>query len=178
VEASERVIEPFQRQRHSRDEFSCEVESLDRYFKTQAAQEIKKKVAAVFVMAEGRKVIGYYTLSSYTIDAGELPDAVVRHLPHYPKLPAILIGRLARDKRYAGQGVGEKLLVDALQRSLAHTSEVGAVAVVVEAENEKARQFYLSYGFILFPDHQNKLFLPMRTIERTFSEGTAPSHVR
>ncbi|MBZ5724268.1 MAG: GNAT family N-acetyltransferase [Acidobacteriia bacterium] len=162
-------MEPFQKHRHSRDDFSCEVESLERYFKTQAAQEVAKKVAAVFVLAEGRTVIGYYTLSSYTIDGGELPDEVAKHLPNYPKLPAILIGRLARDKKYARQGVGETLLVDALRRSLENTARVGAVAVVVEAENEKARKFYLDYGFIPFPGHRDKLFMPMGTIQKTFS---------
>jgi len=119
-------------------------------------------------MAEGRRVIGYYTLSSYTINPGELPDEVARKLPRYPNLPATLIGRLAVDAQYHGKGFGGELLLDALKRCFATTSEVGSLAVVVEAENEKAIQFYQSYGFIRFPDHGDKLFLPMPTIRALF----------
>lgn len=161
-----RVIAIFDKARHSREGFSCEVESLERYFKTQAGQDAKKGLAAVYVMSDGAATaFGYYTLSSYTIDAGELPGEAVRQLPGYPKFPAILIGRLARDQKYRGHGIGSELLRDALLRSLESSKSVGAMAVVVEAENDKARRFYLGYGFIEFPDHANKLFLPMKTVE-------------
>jgi hypothetical protein len=102
-----RVFEPFDTKRHSRAAFSCEVESLEVYFRTRANQDVKKKLAAVFVLAEQSAVLGYYTLSSYAIDAGELPAEAIRKLPSYPKLPAVLIGRLARDQKYRGQGIGE-----------------------------------------------------------------------
>jgi predicted GNAT family N-acyltransferase len=161
-----RVIERFDKTRHSREGFSCEVECIERYFKTQAGQDAKKGLAAIYVMSEGgANVLGYYTLSSYTIDAGELPDEAARKLLAYPKFPAILIGRLARDQKYRGHGIGPELLRDALHRSLESSKSVGATAVVVEAENEKARQLYLEYGFIQFSDHANKLFLPMKTVE-------------
>jgi ribosomal protein S18 acetylase RimI-like enzyme len=80
----------------------------------------------------------------------------LRKLPGYPKFPAILIGCLARDQKYRGHRIGRELLRDALLRGLESSKSVGAMAVVVEAENEKARQFYLEYGFIQFPDHANK----------------------
>ena len=169
MEGFQRRIEPFQKQKHSRDTFTCEIESLERYFRTQAAQDVDSRVAAVFVLAEGLAVLGYYTLSSYTIEPGELPKDVIKRLPRYPKLPAVLIGRLARDAKHARQGIGEILLVDALRRSLHTSVDVGAAAVVVEAENDKARRFYLDYGFISFPKQPNKLFLPMRTIEKLFA---------
>lgn len=163
-EQAQQVFEPLDKKRHSRESFSCEVESLQLYLRTQAAQDVKKKMAAVFVLAEGQTVLGYYTLSSYTIDAGELPDEIEHQFPNYP-----LIGRLARDQKYRGQGIGERLLVDALRRCLENTSTSGAIAVVAEAENEKARNFYLEFGFIQFPDHPDKLFIMMRTIEDTIS---------
>ncbi len=115
-------------------------------------------------MAEGPAVIGYYTLSSYTINPGALPAGLAGKLPRYPNLPATLIGRLAVDQRYHRKGFGEELLLDALKRCFDNTSEIGSLAVVVEAENEQAIRFYQSYGFIQFPDHRNKLFLLMQTI--------------
>jgi ribosomal protein S18 acetylase RimI-like enzyme len=66
--------------------------------------------------------------------------------------------------RPRGKGFGEQLLLDALKRCFATTSEIGLLAVVVEAENDNAIRFYQAYGFIQFPDHQGKLFLPMQTI--------------
>jgi ribosomal protein S18 acetylase RimI-like enzyme len=165
----ERRIEPFDARRHSREGFSCGIESLDIYLKSRARQDRDKYAAAVFVMASGLGVIGYYTLSSYAIRPGELPDKIVHKLPRYPSLPATLIGRLAVDTRYQGQGIGEELLVDALKRSLDNTAKIGSVAVVVEAENEKALQWYCRYGFIQFPEHTAKLFLPMQTSARAFT---------
>lgn len=169
AEKAHRAIEPLDKKRHSRNVFSCEVESLQRYLRTQASQDVKKNAAAVFVLAEGSKILGYYTLSSYAIDAGELPPDLARRLPGYPILPAILIGRLARDQKYHGQGIGELLLLDALRKCLASTATVGAVAVVVDAENENARKFYVDYGLVQFPDNPNKLFMLMHTVKEIFS---------
>lgn len=121
-------------------------------------------------MAEGATVIGYYTLSAYAIRPGDLPDRIARKLPRYPNLPATLIGRLAVDKRHHRKGFGEELLMDALKRSLESTSRIGSVAVVVEAENEGAIEFYRTYGFIQFPGAPHKLFLPMQTIREAFKK--------
>lgn len=166
----ERSIEVFDVKSHERDTFSCGVESLDRYFRARARQDRDKYAAAVFVMAAGCNVIGYYTLSSYTIGPGELPDELIRKLPRYPSLPATLIGRLAVDERYHRKGFGEELLLDALKRSFTNTSEIGSLAVVGEAESDKAIEFYEAYGFIQFPDHRNKLFLLMQTIRALFEK--------
>jgi hypothetical protein len=103
--------------RHDRKEFSCGVEPLDRYLKEQAGQDAKKRVAAPFVLCEGksRAVLGYYTLSSQSIDVGAWPEDVVRKLPRYPVVPATLLGRLAVDRRMRGKGMGEYLLMNALR---------------------------------------------------------------
>jgi predicted GNAT family N-acyltransferase len=79
---------------------------------------------------------------------------------------ATLIGRLATDLVYKGQGVGELLLVDALQKSLYMSRNIASAAVVVDAKDEKAHQFYVDFGFIRFPDSKKmRLFLPMARIE-------------
>lgn len=169
-----RSIEAFDAQRHQRESFRCGVESLDLYFRSRARQERDKYAAAAFVTADGPTVIGYYTLSSYSIHAGELPEHLVRKLPRYPRLPATLIGRLAVDERYRRKGYGEELLLDALKRCLAITPEVGSLAVIVDAENDNAIEFYRSYGFLPFPDQPNRLFLAMQTIRDLFlKSGTS-----
>lgn len=166
-----RLIEPLDEKRHARDRFSCGVESLDAYLRSRARQDRQKWTAAIFVLAEGPTIIGYYTLSSYSIHPGDLPDDLARRLPRYPHLPATLIGRLAVDTNYRKQGFGEQLLLDALKRAFDNTSEIGSVAVVVEAENANAIAFYRSYGFLQFPGNPDKLFLPMRTIRDLFAKS-------
>lgn len=156
---------------HDRAAFSCEHERLNLYLKQQATQDIRRRVAAVYVLTpDGKNVAGYYTLSQYTIDAGELPQELAKklRLPKYDKLPATLLGRLARSKEFRGARLGELLLMDALARALEHSSRIASLAVVVDAKDENARNFYRRYGFIDLPDHPNRLFIPMQTVEEVF----------
>src|SRR5579864_6132071 len=141
---AERVIEPL-RNDHNRADFSCGNASLDRYLKEQAGQDLRRDCAAPFVLVSERgdtTILGYYTLSSYGIDVGELPADVAKKLPRYPLIPATLLGRLAVDRRYQGQGIGEFLLIDALHRAVVQSTEIAAAAVVVDAIDAGAAQFY------------------------------------
>src|SRR4026207_1899423 len=129
------VIEPL-RSDHDRANFSCGNASLDRYLKEQAGQDLRRARAAPFVLVPKRgdtSILGYYTLSSYGIDVGDLPADVAKKLPRYPLIPATLLGRLAVDRRYPGQGIGEFLLLDALHRALVQSAEIAAAAVFVDA---------------------------------------------
>lgn len=83
-------------------------------------------------------------------------------------VPVRLLGRLAVDHRYSGQGAGEFLLVDALQRAFTQSSQIAAAAVVVDALDEVAAAFYRHFGFIPLPDQPRRLFLPMKTIADMF----------
>lgn len=154
--------------KHDRAAFSCGQERLDTYLKQQASQDVRKRVAAVYVITpDGKIVAGYYTLSQYAVDAGVLPEEVARKLrvPKYDKLPATLLGRLARDEQFRGYGLGEILLMGALKRALEHSRNIASLAVVVDAKDEKTAEFYRSYGFIKLPDHHLRLFIPMRTVD-------------
>ena len=109
-------------------------------------------------------VIGFYTLASTGVELQSLPQSVFRKLPKYPLVPATLLGRLAVDVRHRGLGLGEFLLLDALRRSLEASQQVASFAVIVDAKNESARQFYLKFGFLPCPDLPARLFLPMVTV--------------
>jgi GNAT superfamily N-acetyltransferase len=80
----------------------------------------------------------------------------------------MLVGKLAVDRSMQGKGLGEELLVDALKRAVSLSMEVGIFAVRVDALNDKAKSFYLRYGFIPFQDQEQSLFLPMKTIFKLF----------
>lgn len=153
--------------RHDRSGFESGVEPLDRYFRTQAGQDARKKLAAPFVLLlEDGSLAGYYTLSSTAVKLPELPETLARKLPRYPLVPATLLGRLAIDRRYRGKGYGRFLLADALYRTL--RSEIASFAMIVEAKDENAKQFYLRESFLPFPAQPNKLFRPMADIEALF----------
>ncbi|MCF6405609.1 GNAT family N-acetyltransferase [Chitinophaga filiformis] len=154
---------------HKKKEFECGKPLLDSYLKTQAKQDVKRKLSACFIL-EGEKnaIKGYYTLSSASIDRSMLPEAIIKRLPaSYHHLPVTLLGRLAVDSSYRGQRLGELLLLDALKRSHDVALEVGSMAVVVDPLDKDAQQFYEKYGFIVLPD-SGKMFLTMDSISQLF----------
>ena len=159
------------RDSHNRGDFSCGNASLDRYLKEQAGQDLRRNCAMPFVLLSdrpGTRILGYYTLSSYGIDVGDLPVEVVKKLPRYPLVPATLLGRLAVDRSFQGQGIGEFLLMDALRRALIQSAEIAAAAVVVDAIDAGAIKFYRHFGFVTFPAIADRLFLPMKAVASPF----------
>jgi predicted GNAT family N-acyltransferase len=166
-------FEPLDKKKRDRAAFCCEQESLDQYLKEHATQEIKKRVAAVYVLTpDGKTIAGYYTLSQYAIEASQLPPELVQqlHLPKCDKLPATLLGRLARSKRFKGFRLGELLLMGAMKRALEHSGNIASVAVVVDANDKNASDFYRRYGFLDIPNHPNRLFMLMKTVAQIFPE--------
>ena len=156
---------------HDRAAFSCGAEPLDRYLKHHAGQELRHRVTAVFVAFRTdapSTIAGFYTLSMASIKPTGLPADVTKRLPRYPRLPVALVGRLAVDGCYRGQGLGELLLHDALYKSF--QSKIAAMAVVVDAKDDTARQFYAHYEFRRFLDNEYRLFLHMKTIEQMFAD--------
>ncbi|WP_442578874.1 GNAT family N-acetyltransferase [Mesorhizobium sp. ASY16-5R] len=152
---------------HDRTLFNCGAEPLDRYFRTQAGQDARKNMAAVFVLVLQEGTIGgFYTLSATAVKLGELPSEVTRKLPRYPLVPATLLGRLAVDLRFRGMGYGGYMLADALYRSV--RSEIASFAVIVDAKNDDARRFYERESFLALPDRPNRLFRTMADIADLF----------
>ncbi len=143
---------------------------LDRYLQQQARQDMRRHVAGVFVAyeAESTTVAGYYTLSATSIELADLLQDMAKRLPRRPTLPAVLLGRLAVDQRYRGQRVGELLLMSALRRSARLRTDIGMIAVIVDAKDDRARSFYERYGFMRLEEQEFRLFLPMKTIDQLF----------
>lgn len=160
-------IEPFSAD-HDRDGFSCGVDSLDRYLRTQASQDVRRKANGVFILVESeanRTVLGYYTLCATGLQQGDVPAAARKYMPRYPLVSATLIGRLAVSAARQGERLGGILLADAVQRAYASASTVGSSMLVVDAINERAAAFYEGNGFVRLPDSM-RLVLPMHVIEK------------
>ena len=153
---------------HDRTAFSCGAEALDRYVRTQAGQDSRRRIASCFVLvAPDGSVVGYYTLSAASIALGDLPADLARKLPRYPLLPAALMGRLAVDRRRHGQRFGELLLFDAFSRAL--RSELAAYAFLVDAKDDVAQAFYEKYRFLPLPGSRRRLYLPLTEVARLFA---------
>lgn len=153
---------------HDRAGFSCGVEGLDRYFQTQAGQDVRRRANGVFVLADKAhpdRVLGYYTLCATALPPGDVPEAARKHIPRYPLVSATLIGRLAVAKDRQGQRLGAILLADALRRALASAETVGSSVIVVDVLDDGAAAFYAAHGFVQLPESL-RLVLPMRTVER------------
>lgn len=153
---------------HDRDSFSCGLDSLDRYLRTQASQDVRRKANGVFILVEPDKpsvVLGYYTLCATALAQGDVPAAARKHVPRYPLVSATLIGRLAVSQTRQGERLGAMLLADAVQRAYASAATVGSSMLVVDAINERAAAFYEGNGFVRLADSL-RLALPMRTIQR------------
>jgi ribosomal protein S18 acetylase RimI-like enzyme len=149
-----------------RSVFRSDSEPLNRYFREQISQDIRRRVAACFVaLANGQQIAGYYTLASASLLLTDLPASTGKKLPRYPTVPAVRMGRLAVDQAFKGQGLGGALLADALDR--AARSEIAAFALLVDAKDERAAAFYLHHGFMALPDSPLTLFLPLATVRRS-----------
>lgn len=153
-----------------RKSFSCGHPSLDHYLQTQARQDMQRNLAQVYVLlaADQREIQGYYTLSNSSLQLSELPAVLASRLPRYPKIPVTLLGRLAIDTCYQGQGIGRFLLVDALVRSARQAAEIASMAVVVDAIDAAAVRFYQKYHFLSLPNSPATLFIEMTTIRQLF----------
>lgn len=159
------VIEPLG-QKHNRAAFSCGTEELNGYLQRQASQDIKRRIARVFIIRpkdDDQTVLGYYTLSALSIDLSSLPGDLAKKLPKHP-VPAALIGRLAVSSESQGTGLGKLLLADAIKRTLAISDEIAVYAMVVDALNADAKAFYQGFGFINLREPTTRLFLPLKSL--------------
>lgn len=152
---------------HIRKNFECEEKSLTEYIQKQVSQDVKKRLAICFVASDsGNNVRGYYTLTSESLGRELILEKYLKKVPKNYNAPVILLGRLARDQKEKGTGLGELLLLDALFRAFTLSEEsIGAMAVVVDPINDYAVKFHEKYGFEKLPDSE-KMFLPMNTIKQ------------
>lgn len=157
--------------KHNRKDFDCGVEILNNYLRRFASQDVKRKVAAVFVLAlvaDPKRVVGFYTLCATSVELSGLPEETIKRLPRYPQVPGILIGRSARD--VAHPGIGRLLIADALSRCVRSADEIAAAIVVVDAKDKAASEFYSRFGFLSLPKVKSRRFLPMETAKKLYAQ--------
>jgi ribosomal protein S18 acetylase RimI-like enzyme len=146
---------------HDRKTFSSGVDALDRYFREQVTQDVRRRASACYVAVEAAtgKIAGYYTLAASGVPLADMPAALVKRLPRYPSVPVARLGRLAVDAAYRGRQLGAMLLWDAAMR--AARSEMAVFALVVDAKDDQAEAFYRHHDFVAFGSLPHQLIYPL-----------------
>jgi len=159
-------IQPLQ-DHHGIEAFTCGTEALDIWLQRMAKQHLRKGVSRTYVAIPDSipsQICGFYSLTVGEAESPALPVSVAKGLPR--KLPIVLLGRLGVSQEFQGQGIGSLLLVDAMQRTLRASAEVGIAAMLVDAKDDRAAAFYAYFGFQAFPETPHRLVLPLASIAR------------
>jgi len=146
---------------HRLDDFQCAAPELTRWLLMRARQNQASGASRCFVVCdEQQDVIGYYALAAGAVSREQAPGRIRRNMPD--PIPVIVLGRLAVHLDRVGQGVGQGLLKDAVQRAWQTCGQVGARALLCHAIDDSAKAFYLKHGFIESPIHDMTVMLPLR----------------
>lgn len=160
-------IEPISKE-HKTKGFDCREAELNGFLTRFALKNDKNDIGRTFVAVrpDESEVMGYYTISSGTVTFEQLPPEL--KLPKYP-IPTAHIGRLATDKSVQGQGLGEALLFDALGKAESASRDIGIRMVELIASTERAKSFYLQYGFEELKDDPMRLYIKIETIREALA---------
>ena len=160
---------------HDVSAFSCGKPSLDHWLKTRALSNQRKGFTAVMVVHDAGRVVGYYGLAPTGVIPASLPRAIRTGQPPDP-VPCLLLGQLATDLAWAGQGVGLGLVKHALQRCVAAADLIGGRALIVNAVDPEAAAFWVRRGFVSTRDDPLTLARSIADIAASVAEGATPQY--
>lgn len=154
---------PLDASRHDRAGFDCGVEALNRYIRQFAHQDLKRGLTRVHVLAEGRQIVGYYSISAHSVVRDDLPGEI--KVGAYRDIPFLLLGRLAVDRRWQRQGHGDALIVHAFATTRAAAAQIGILGMIVDAKDDAAAAYYEGFGFRRLSASPNRLVLPISAMD-------------
>jgi GNAT superfamily N-acetyltransferase len=144
--------------------FDCGLPELDDWLKRRALQNESSRASRTFVIAQGKRVVGYYALATGAVAQAVATGRVRRNMPE--PVPVMVLARLAIDRSHQGSGLGSALLRDALLRTLAAAEIAGIRAVLLHAISEEAKRFYLHHGFAESPVESMTMMATLADIEK------------
>jgi len=153
--------------KHDRDAFDCGEEALNEFLRRYARKSHELGGAKTFLAiddADHTTILGFYSLSPASVAYARTPEIIRRGLARHD-VPGFRLARLAVDRRVQGQGLGGQLLLAAGRRCLWASAEVGGIAMVIDAKNDRVAAWYASYGAVPLLDAPLTLLLPLGTIE-------------
>ena len=147
---------------HQTDAFKCGETSLDEWLKRRALLNQASGASRTFVVLDdNHTVMGYYALAAGAVHHQDATRSIRQNMPD--PLPVMVLARLAVDLRAQGIQLGAGLLRDAVERSLAVAQNAGVRALLVHALHDRAKQFYLYFGFQASPVHPLTLMLRLKS---------------
>jgi len=150
---------------HLVEDFDCGKASLDDWLVRYSRQAQTSGSARTFVVADGRRVAGYFSLAAGQVDSVEAPERIRKGMGQYP-IPVVLLARLAVDRAYQGQGIGVGMLQDAIRRTLLVAEQAGIRAMLTHPIDPDAEAFYRRFGFAPSPVRQGQLLLLLKDARR------------
>ncbi|MCY7337088.1 MAG: GNAT family N-acetyltransferase [Chamaesiphon sp.] len=147
---------------HDREQFDCGVEVLNQFLRSTARQHIQKGISRTFVLIEqdlSQSIIGFFTLTICEVRREKLPGSIAKKYPS--QVPGVKLARLAVARQWQRQGIGEILMVEAMQRALLVADTAGGIGLFVDAKDEVAHSYYARYGFITLEDNPLEMFLSL-----------------
>lgn len=156
---------------HRLEEFGCGKPVLTDWLLRHARQAKASGSARTFVVCDGERVAGYFSLTVGQIDTLEVPERIRRGMGQYP-IPLVILARLAVDLDYQGQGLGFSLLQDAIRRTHAIAGQAGIRALLTHLIDAAAEAFYRRFGFESTPENERQLILLLKDARRVV--GTSP----
>lgn len=141
-------------------DFVCGVDSLDEWLKKRALLNQVNGASRTYVVAEGKRVVGYYCLASGALELSDAPSSIRRNMPN--PVPVAILGRLAVDKSCQGNGLGAALLQDAVGRTAQAGGIVGIRGLLVHALSSEAKAFYEHHGLVASPTQPMTLILSLK----------------
>ncbi len=160
--------------RHDRKGFDCGHSELNTYLDRYARQNHTCGAAKTFVAVPPEppnRILGYYTISPGSIAFAHVPAELTRQLGRYD-VPIFRLGRLAVDRALQRQGLGGELLLAAGERALAVATEVGGVALAIDAKDEAAARWYERFGALPLLDDPLRLILPLSVVAEALKSRT------
>jgi GNAT superfamily N-acetyltransferase len=155
---------------HELEGFHCGVPALDAYLKERALTDQKAEKSRSYVAARGRRAVAYFSLAAAGVEPEDATTRPATGQGRQP-IPVVLLARLAVDLHEQGRGLGEAMLVDALRRCAQAADTIGARAVLVHAKDERARGFYVRYGFEPSPTNPLHLVVLMKDVRVSLAAG-------
>ncbi len=160
---------------HDRDGFECGIEPLNLFLKQTARQHAERGISRTYVLVDEnavapKPIIGFFALNLCQIKSETLSPEQAKKLPR--SVSGVRLGRLARAQQFKGQGIGDILMIAAMEKFIDVFNLAGGIGLFVDAKDEKAREYYERFGFVSLPSNEFESFLPVKTIQEALAQAS------
>jgi GNAT superfamily N-acetyltransferase len=150
---------------HQFGAFNSDVSILDDWLRRRARANQVSGASRSFVICADDIVVGYYALASGAVSAATAPSRFRRNMPE--PIPVAVLGRLAVDQSYHGQGIGLALFRDSALRVMKAAEAIGIRGMLVHAISDEAKAFYLALGLSESPLEPMTLMVTLTDLRAT-----------